>query len=98
IGKNEKNFQQIDILPSILEYVGISTKTISYGKSFTSDKDFVVYYLDNIYHLIDGDYYLAFNGTKSLALYNFKSDPLLKDNLIDLEIEKSKNLETFIKP
>ena len=74
IGKHDKNFQQIDILPSILDYLGISTKTISYGKSYTSDKDFVVYYLDNIYHVIDGDYYLAFNGTKSLALYNFKED------------------------
>ncbi|MEO8934963.1 MAG: sulfatase-like hydrolase/transferase, partial [Xanthomarina sp.] len=56
-GKHDKNFQQIDILPSILDYLGISTKVISYGKSYTSQKDFVIYYLDNIYHLIDGDYY-----------------------------------------
>jgi len=97
IGTDEKNFQQIDILPSILDYLGISTKTISYGKSYTSDKDFVVYYLDNIYHLIDGDYYLAFNGTESLALYNFKEDPLLKTNLISTKPEKTKTLERFIK-
>lgn len=97
VGKHEKNFQQIDILPSVLEYVGISTKIISYGKPYTSTQDFVVYYLDNIYHLIDGDYYLAFNGTKSLALYNFKEDPLLKDNLLSAETEKVKSLEKFIK-
>lgn len=97
IGTHEKNFQQIDILPSVLDYLGISTKIISYGKSYTSSKDFVVYYLDNIYHLIDGDYYLAFNGTETLALYNFKEDPLLKKNLLSLEIEKAKSLETFLK-
>ena len=96
-GTHEKNFQQIDILPSVLDYLGISTKTISYGKSYTSKDDFVVYYLDNIYHLIDGDYYLAFNGTKSLALYNFKKDPLLKENLLSIAHDKKKSLENFIK-
>lgn len=96
-GINDKNFQQIDILPSILDYLGITTKTISYGKSYTSDKDFVVYYLDNIYHVIDDDYYLAFNGTKSLGLYNFKTDPLLKDNLIEKNPEEAASLERFIK-
>jgi len=97
IGTHQKNFQQVDILPSVLEYLGISAKTISYGKSYTSNKDFVVYYLDNIYHLIDGDYYLAFNGTKSLALYNIKDDPLMKNNLISVQVEKAKTLESFIK-
>ena len=84
-------------MPSVLDYLGISATTISYGKSYTSQKDFVVYYLDNIYHLIDGNYYLAFDGTKTLALYNFKEDPLLKNNIIAIEPEKAKNLEDFIK-
>lgn len=97
VGKHDKNFQQIDILPSILDYVGISATTISYGKSYTSSQDFVVYYLDNIYHLIDGDYYLAFNGTKTLALYNFKKDPLLTDNLLMSQSETAYHMETFIK-
>ena len=96
-GTDDKNFQQVDILPSVLDYLGIATKTISYGKSYTSDKDFVVYYLDNMYHLIDGDYYLAFNGTESLALYNFKEDPLLKKNLVKVKTEKAEVLERFIK-
>ena len=97
VGKHEKNFQQIDILPSVLDYLGISTKTISYGKSYTSNEDFVVYYLDNIYHLIDGNYYLAFDGTKTLGLYNFKEDRLLKKNLLAIETEKAQSLENFIK-
>ena len=96
-GVNEKNFQQIDIMPSVLDYVGIKTKIISYGKSYKSDKDFVVYYLDNIYHLVKGDYYLAFDGTKSLGLYNFKKDELLKTNLLKSNKETTKRLEEFLK-
>lgn len=97
IGTHHRNFQQIDILPSVLDYLGVSEKVISYGKPYTSTKDFVVYYLDNIYHLIDEDYYLAFDGTKSLALYNFKEDELMKDNLLSVEPEKAAKMERFIK-
>ena len=96
-GVNEKNFQQVDIMPSILDYVGINTKIISYGKSYKSNKDFVVYYLDNIYHLVNGDYYMAFDGTKVLGLYNFKKDELLKNNLQKTDKETTQKLEKFLK-
>lgn len=97
VGKNQKNLQQIDIMPSIIDYLNIKSKMITYGKSYQSEKDFVVYYLDNIYHYISGDYYLAFDGKKSLAMYNFKKDELLKTNLIKTEKAKATEMETFIK-
>lgn len=97
VGKNQKNLQQIDIMPSIIDYLNIKSKMITYGKSYQSEKDFVVYYLDNIYHYISGDYYLAFDGKKSLAMYNFKNDELLKTNLIKTEKAKATEMETFIK-
>ena len=96
-GKNMKNLQQIDVMPSVLDYLNIDTKMISYGKSYQSEKDFVVYYLDNIYHYISGDFYLAFDGKKSLGLYNFKNDELLKTNLIKTEKAKAIEMEGFIK-
>lgn len=95
--KNQKNFQQIDIMPSIIDYLHIKNKMITYGKSYKSEKDFVVYYLDNVYHYISGDYYLAFDGKKSLALYNFKKDELLKTDLIKSEPAKKIEMERFIK-
>ena len=97
IGKNQKNLQQIDIMPSIIDYLNIDCKMVTYGKSYQSEKDFVVYYLDNIYHYVSGDYYLAFDGKKSLGLYNFKKDELLKTNLIKTEKEKTAEMEKFIK-
>ena len=97
VGKNQKNLQQIDIMPSIIDYLNIDSKMITYGKSYKSEKDFVVYYLDNIYHYVSGDYYLAFDGKKSLGLYNFKKDELLKTNVIKTEKAKATEMETFIK-
>jgi len=94
---SEKNFQQIDIMPSIIDYLNINAKMVSFGKSYTSDKDFVVYFLADIYYYIDGDYYLAFDGTKTIELYNFKKDVLLKDNLLKKEPQQVQKMEKFLK-
>ncbi len=56
-----------------------------------------MYYLDNIYHYISGNYYLAFDGKKSIAMYDFKKDELLKTNVIKTEKAKATEMERFIK-
>ena len=97
IGVNTKNMQQIDILPSMADYLQLNAKMITFGKSYKSDQDFVVNFLDNIYNLEIGEYYLAFDGNKSLGLYNWKKDPALKENLIKKEPELANKMERFIK-
>lgn len=96
-GVSQKNFQQIDIMPSIIDYLNIKTKMITYGKSFKSDKNFAVYYLDNIYHFINNDFYMAFDGHKALRLHNFKNDELLKNNLLHKDKKTAQEMEGFIK-
>lgn len=96
-GVNEKNFQQIDILPSVLDELNISDTIVTYGKSYRSPKDFVVSYVDNVYNYISGDYYLAFDGNKSLGLYNFKNDSLFQNNLLMREPKLKSQMERFIK-
>jgi phosphoglycerol transferase MdoB-like AlkP superfamily enzyme len=96
-GVSNKNFQQIDILPSVIDYLNIKEDVISFGKSYKSDKNFVVTYIDNIYNYIEGDYYLAFDGTKSIGLYNIKKDALLKNNLMETNLELKLKMERFIK-
>ncbi len=96
-GINEKNLQQIDILPSILSYLNIRDKVITFGKSYQSEEDFVVTYLDNIYNYFKGDYYLAFDGQKSIGLFAWKKDTQLKNNLLKKEPELVKSMEKFIK-
>ena len=96
-GENLKNLQQTDILPSIVDYLNIKTKMVTFGKSYQSDKDFVVYYLNEMYHYIKGDYYLKFDGKNAVALYNFQNDKLLKNNLIDHDNKRVVEMERFIK-
>lgn len=96
-GVNEKNFQQIDIMPSILDYLNIKTDIVSFGKSYKSKDNFVVYYVQGTYHYIQDDYYLAFANNQAIGLYNSKKDVLLKKNLIELDKPRVKKMEQFLK-
>lgn len=97
VGVNEKNFQQIDIMPSILDYLHIDTDIVSFGKSYKSKENFVVYYLQGTYHYIQDDYYVAFTDNKLTGLYNWKKDTLLKNNLIKIDKPRALRAEKFIK-
>lgn len=97
VGIDEKNFQQIDIMPSILDYLNVKTNMISFGKSYKSKDNFVVYYLQGTYHCIQDDYYLTFADNKATGLYNWKKDILLKNNLIQTENSKVNKIEKFLK-
>src|SRR6218665_3559297 len=97
VGVDTKNFQQIDIMPSILDYLNIKAEMISFGKSYKSRENFVVYYLQGTYHYIKDDYYLAFANGKTIGFYKWKEDPLLKNNLMKQDYLKVKEEEKFIK-
>ena len=97
VGVNENNFQQIDIMPSILDYLNIKTEMVSFGKSYKSKNNFVVYYLQDTYHYIKDDYYLAFANNKAIGLYNWKKDILLKNNLLNTDKEKVNEMSRFLK-
>jgi phosphoglycerol transferase MdoB-like AlkP superfamily enzyme len=97
VGVNENNFQQIDIMPSILDYLNIKTDMVSFGKSFKSKNNFVVYYLQGTYHYIQDDYYLAFANNQPIGLYNWKKDIYLKKNLLNTEVPKANKMTRFLK-
>ncbi|WP_348825246.1 LTA synthase family protein [Flavobacterium aestuarii] len=97
VGVNENNFQQIDIMPSILDYLNIKTEMVSFGKSYKSKENFVVYYLQGTYHYIRDDYYLAFANNQPIGLYNWKKDVYLKDNLLNKDPKRTDQMSNFIK-
>lgn len=76
--------QQIDVLPSVLGYLRYDEPFVAFGRNVFSDstEPFAFYYKDENYQLCQGDYLLQFNGTKTVALYDFKRDPLLTRNLV----------------
>jgi phosphoglycerol transferase MdoB-like AlkP superfamily enzyme len=91
--------QQIDILPSILDYLNYDGKFIAFGKS-VFDKNsphFSISYINNIYQLIIGEYVLQYDGEKTISLHNIKTDNMLTDNLTDKNSAKRIELEGFVK-
>nr|WP_315198784.1 sulfatase-like hydrolase/transferase [uncultured Flavobacterium sp.] len=97
VGVNQNNFQQIDIMPSILDYLNIKTDIVSFGKSYKSKNNFVVYYLQGTYHYIQDDYYLAFSNNQPIGLYNWKKDIYLKNNLLSSNKQRANKMSQFIK-
>lgn len=77
--------QQIDIMPSVLGYLGYNKPYVAFGQDLfhTSDKEtWAVNYLNGIYQYVKGDYLLQSDGPNAKALYNYKTDRLLKHNLL----------------
>lgn len=80
--------QQIDIMPTILEYVGYDKPFLAFGQSLIStpaEETFAVNYTNETYQFYQGDYVLHFDGgdgDRSIALYNFRNDLLMRNNIL----------------
>ncbi|ADV42566.1 LTA synthase family protein [Bacteroides helcogenes] len=77
--------QQIDIMPTVLGYLGYDKPYVTFGCDLLhtpAEDTYAVNYNNGIYQYMKGDYMLQFDGEKSIAVYAFKTDKLLKRNLI----------------
>lgn len=74
--------QQIDIMPSVLGYLHYDKPYFGFGKNVfgKSPLNFAVNY-DGVYQWFNGPYVLQFDGRKTVGLYNYQEDKLLKKNL-----------------
>jgi phosphoglycerol transferase MdoB-like AlkP superfamily enzyme len=91
--------QQTDIMPSVLSYLNYDKPYFAYGQDFftTSVADkFVINYNNGIYQFLKGDYFQQFDGEKTKAVYAYKTDPLLQNNLIGKTPKQNEN-EMLIK-
>ena len=76
--------QQIDIMPTVLNYLGYSKPYVAFGCDLlnTPEKDtWAVNYLNGVYQYVKGDYLLQYDGNSTKAVYQFKTDLLLQHNL-----------------
>ncbi|TDE13897.1 LTA synthase family protein [Dyadobacter psychrotolerans] len=76
--------QQIDIMPSVLGYLNYDKPYFAFGKNIFKKPpiNFAVNY-DGVYQWFNGPYLLQFDGQKTVGLYNYQQDKLLKNNLKD---------------
>ena len=91
--------QQTDIMPSILSYLNYDKPFFAYGQNLITQQDknkFVVNFNNQIYQLYQNDYFLQFDGEKVKAIYNFKTDPLLQNNLVG-QLSEQAEMEILLK-
>ena len=89
-GQHHGIAQQIDIMPTVLNYLGYNKPYIAFGIDLLNtpaDKTWAVSYNGGIYQYVKGDYFIQFDGTKLKAAYNYKKDWMMTTNLVN---DKSK--------
>lgn len=92
--------QQIDIMPTVLGYLGYDKPYVSFGCDLLStpaEQTSAVNYINGIYQYHKGKYLLQFDGAKPIAFYDFVSDRLLKNNLLDTLPEVQASMERELK-
>ena len=90
--------QQIDIMPSVLGYLKYDKPYFAFGKNIFKNVplNFAVNY-DGVYQWFNGPYILQFDGQKTVGLYNYKKDNLLKNNLVGKLPAIQSPMETQVK-
>ena len=96
--------QQIDIMPTVLEFVGYDKEFIAFGKSLisaTPNESYAVNYTNGVYQYYEGEYLLQFDGDKdkSTAMYNIRNDRLMKENILgttDVQDKMEQKLKAII--
>lgn len=75
--------QQIDIMPTLLNYIGYDRPYIAFGKDLlnTAPDDTWAFNWNSLPVLVKGDYLLMYDGEKAVSMYNIKTDPFEKNNL-----------------
>lgn len=81
---SQQTAQQIDIMPTVLSYLGIDHSLFSFGNNLldTNALHFAINYKQPNYQLLMGDYLALFDGVSTIALYNVAADKMMKENLL----------------
>ena len=84
-GVSNVMMQQIDILPSVLSYLGVTDDYFAFGKDIfntTKENNFAVNYCPDGYQIYKDSLLLQFDGQKTIAVYDIKNDRMLANNKI----------------
>lgn len=100
LGKSIKTVtQQIDIMPTILDYLNYPEPYFAFGNNVlaVNEKSFALNFLNSTYHFIADDYFIQFDGAKTLGMYYLPTDSLLKTNLVKTKSPNKQEIENKLK-
>ncbi len=99
-GTSKKTVQQIDILPTILEYVNYAEDYYAFGNNMLDSINTgyaVNFSYGGIYQLFQENHMLQFDGERTIGLYNYKTDSLLQINIADSAMVREKKMSAKLK-
>jgi len=91
--------QQIDIMPSVLDFLDYDLPFFSFGSSSFNDYEphFSVSFINNEYQIIYNNFALKFDGSESTSIFNIRTDSLLTNNLIKNNFKEKYDAELLLK-
>lgn len=84
-GVSDITMQQIDILPSVLSYLGFKSDYFAFGKDIfntTDAENHVINYSPDGYQIYKDSLLLQFDGEKVISVFDMKNDRMLANNKI----------------
>lgn len=91
--------QQTDITPTLLHLLGYDKPYLAFGHDLLGDeaaKTWAFSYNAGVYQLVKGDLMMQFDGDRVTAIYRFKTDKLLKNNLVN-QLPEQQPMEQLLK-
>ena len=90
--------QQADIMPTVVDMLGINEKTLAFGKSVINpaNPEYHISYGSSAYQLIKDKYYIRYDGTK-LEVFDRLADPELKNDLAESDAKAYQPQLNFLK-
>ncbi|MBR5639873.1 MAG: LTA synthase family protein [Muribaculaceae bacterium] len=77
--------QQSSIMPTIMGLLGYDKPYLAFGCDIVNtpaEQTWAFNYNNGIFQYIKGDLMMQFDGEKTKAIYRFKTDPMLRNNLV----------------
>jgi len=98
-GVKENIAQQVDIMPTVLDYLNYDEDYIAFGKNLLSDStdSFAINTNGSTYHIYMDDHILTLIGMEPAGLFNYKTDRFLEENLLGQKNEIAEKLERKLK-
>jgi phosphoglycerol transferase MdoB-like AlkP superfamily enzyme len=98
-GYKNRIAQQIDIMPTILNYLHYDNEYIAFGNNLLDDayESFGFNTIGSTYYLYMKDHILEMIDNKPAGLYNYKADRYFQFNMLDKELDVQKQMEDKLK-
>lgn len=92
--------QQIDIMPTLLSYLGYDRPYVAFGKDLLTtppDSTWALNWANTMPRYVHGDYVIQLSGDNVHSMYNYKEDPRLEHNLAGKGLPEEKDMERHAK-